>query len=120
MKNIVFLALFLLAVAMAIPSTRQKLLNDVIHPARDGLLTKLVPGRLEAMADQIDVRLQRAEGFPGNWDGWLRRDYSGVPEDPWGNIYYLEAGRREYTVGSMGPDGQQGTADDVRVTRRIR
>jgi hypothetical protein len=71
------------------------------------------------MADQLDVRLGRAEGFPDRFDGWLRRDYSGVPEDPWGNIYYLQVGRRDYTVGSMGPDGVQGTADDITETRRL-
>jgi len=71
------------------------------------------------MADQIDWRLGREEGFPSNWEGWLRRDYSGVPEDPWGNQYYLQPGRRDYSVGSMGPDGVRGTEDDVTVSRKM-
>lgn len=119
LKNVLFLLLFLFGVAAAIPSTRARLMNDVFHPIRDSINQRLVPGRLEAMADQIDVRLQRGEGFPGNWEGWLRAEYSGVPEDPWGHTYYLVRGRRDYTVGSVGPDGEQGTEDDITLRRRI-
>ena len=71
------------------------------------------------MADQLDVRLSRAEGLPTGFEGWLRRDYSGVAQDPWDNVYYLQTGRRDYTVGSMGPDGVQGTGDDIIVKRRL-
>jgi hypothetical protein len=71
------------------------------------------------MADQLDVRLGRGEGLPGVFDGWLRRDYSGPETDPWENPWFLDAGRRSYTVGSMGPDGEKGTADDITVTRDL-
>ena len=116
-KKLIMLAFVALAVGMAIPSTRQQI-ADSVTPIKDEIGKRLVPRRLNVMADQLDVRLDRAEGLPDNFHGWLRRDYSGVPEDPWDNIYYLDAGRREYTVGSMGPDGLQGTADDITVTRR--
>jgi hypothetical protein len=33
--------------------------------------------------------------------------------DAWGNPYYLEATRKTFRVGSNGPDGLQGTADDI-------
>ena len=116
-KKLIMLAFVALAVGMAIPSTRQQI-ADSFTPIKDEIGKRLVPRRLEVMADQLYVRLDRAEGLPDNFHGWLRRDYSGVPEDPWDNIYYLDAGRRDYTVGSMGPDGLQGTADDITVTRR--
>ena len=53
-----------------------------------------------------------------NWreGGYLEKGM--VPEDPWGNIYYLESNRRGYTVGSMRPDGIQGNADDITEERR--
>lgn len=116
-KKLIGLAFFALAVGMAIPSTRAQI-ADSVRPIKDEIGERLVPRRLEVMADQLDVRLDRAEGLPANFHGWLRRDYSGVPEDPWDNIYYLVQGRRDYTVGSMGPDGVQGTEDDITVTRR--
>lgn len=116
-KKLIMLAFVALAVGMAIPSTRAQI-ADSVRPIKDEIGERLVPRRIEVMADQLDVRLGRAEGLPDNFHGWLRRDYSGVPEDPWGNVYYLQAGRRDYTVGSMGPDGVQGTEDDLTITRR--
>ncbi len=116
LKKLVMLAFVALAVGMAIPSTRAQI-ADSVRPVKDEIGKRLVPRRLNVMSDQLYVRLDRAEGLPANFHGWLRRDYSGVPEDPWDNIYYLLPGRRDYTVGSMGPDGIQGTADDITVTR---
>ncbi|MDX1647636.1 MAG: type II secretion system protein GspG [Longimicrobiales bacterium] len=116
-KRIVTLAFVALAVGMAIPSTRAQIAGS-FQPIKDEIGERLVPRRVNVMADQLDVRLGRGEGLPANFHGWLRRDYTGAPEDPWGNIYYLEEGRRDYTVGSMGADGVQGTSDDITVTRR--
>lgn len=119
LKKLILMAFVLLAVAMAVPSTRAQIEEGAIQPVMDRIGERIVPGRLNAMADQLDVRLGRAEGLPERFDGWLRRDYSSSPEDPWGNIYYLQAGRRDYTVGSMGPDGIQGTPDDITETRQL-
>ena len=117
MKKLVMLLLVLLAVGMAVPSWRARIEARAIQPVMDEIGNRIVPGRLEAMADQLDVRLQRAEGLPSNFEGWLRRDYSSSEFDPWDNIYYLQTSRRGYTVGSMGPDGVQGTEDDTTVSR---
>lgn len=116
-KKLVMLLFVLLAVGMAVPSMRAQIEAKAIQPVMDEIGNRIVPGRLEAMADQLDVRLGRAEGLPGNFEGWLRRDYSSSEFDPWGNIYYLQTSRRGYTVGSMGPDGVQGTEDDTTVIR---
>lgn len=117
-KKLMMLVLLLFAVGMAVPSTRAEIESWTV-PVTDAIGKKLVPRRIEAMADQLDVRLSRAEGLPERFDGWLRRDYTGAPEDPWGNLYYLAPGRRDYTVGSMGPDGVQGTEDDLTITRPL-
>ena len=118
-KKLVGLAFMALVIAMVIPSSRQKLRQDVFKPILDNVKGRLVPGRLNGMADQLEFRLGRAEGFPGNFEGWLRRDFTGVPEDPWGNVYYLQVGRRDFTVGSAAGDGQPGTDDDITVTRPL-
>ena len=49
------------------------------------------------------------------WRGpYLKR---GIPKDPWGNEYlYEQPGRyntNSYDLSSAGPDGQQGTEDDI-------
>ena len=116
-KKLIMLVFVLLAVGMAVPSTRAEIEARAIKPIKDEMGNRIAPGRLEAMADQLDVRLQRAEGLPDRFDGWLRRDYSSSEFDPWGNLYYLQTSRRGYTVGSMGPDGVQGTEDDITESR---
>lgn len=113
-----FLLLFIaLAVVMAVPRWREQLLAVTVTPARDFVGARLAPGRLKAMADQLDVRLGRAEGLPGNFEGWLRRDYTGPETDPWGHPWYIKTGRRSYVVGTMGPDGEQDTGDDITESR---
>lgn len=115
-KKLLTLAILALGVGMAVPPWRARIEGSLV-PIKDEIGRRLVPRRLDAMANQLDARLARAEGLPGSFDGWLRRDYTGSPEDPWGNNYYLIPGRRDYTVGTMGPDGVQGTGDDLTVTR---
>jgi len=116
-KKLFMLLIAVFAVAMAVPSTRQQIQDNAFTPVMDAIGTRLVPRRLRVMADQLDVRIGRAEGLPGNFEGWLRRDYTGPEADPWGNPWYLVEGRGSYTVASRGPDGEQGTPDDIRETR---
>ncbi|MFQ5535969.1 MAG: type II secretion system protein GspG [Gemmatimonadota bacterium] len=118
-KKLILLLLIAFGAAMAIPSTRARL-EERAAPVINRFKAKLVPSRLEAMADQLEARLKRGEKYPGNFAGWLNRDYSGVPEDPWGTLYYLETSRSGFTVGSAGPDRKPNTADDIKVTRRLR
>jgi hypothetical protein len=117
------LLLFLLiafAVAVSIPKTRA-MLGEEAAPIINKYKAKIVPKRLDAMVDQLVVKVGRGEPLPSQknaWAGWLHRDYSSDPEDPWGHFYYIETQRDGFTVGSMGPDGKKGTADDI--TRRHR
>ena len=115
-KKVLMFGFLALAVGMAIPTTRAEIASWSV-PITDGIGERLVPRRIEVMADMLDVRLSRAEGLPDNFEGWLRRDYTSSPTDPWDNMYYLTRGRRDYTVGSMGPDGIQGNDDDISITR---
>lgn len=118
-KKLILLAFVALGVGMAIPSTRATMMEKA-KPVMDKVRARVVPGRLEAMADQLVARVGRGESLPTgeNFNNWLRRDFTSVPEDPWGNRYYLETSRSGFTVGSLGPDGQQRTEDDIQVTRR--
>ncbi len=116
-KKLFMLMLAALAVGMAIPSSRAEIRARAVTPVFDAIGERLAPGRLEAMSEQLYVRLDRGEGLPGAFEGWLRRDYSGPELDPWDNPWFLNAGRRSYTVGSMGADGERGTDDDITVTR---
>lgn len=119
MGKLIFLIIIVLGIGMAIPQTRAKML-DAGAPVINKMKAKLVPARLEAMADQLEVRVGRGQGYPTSWEGWLQHDYSGVPEDPWGNMYYMETNRTGFVVASNGPDGVAHTADDIKLERRMK
>ena len=119
MKKVIGALIVLLAVGAAIPATRARM-AEAIDPLFEGIRAKVTPRKVEAIADQLDARLRLGQGLPGNWEAWLRRDYTGDVEDAWGNPWYLDTRRRGYyAVGSMGPDGEQGTDDDIRVQREL-
>lgn len=112
-KKLFYLAFIFFGVVMAVPSLRAEFTARTT-PLVDELKVRFVPRTLDAMANQLDARLRRAEGLPTNFEGWLNRDFTGSPTDPWGNVYYVQPGPRDYFVGSMGPDGLRGNEDDVR------
>ena len=119
-KKLFLFLILLLGIAMAVPSTRAQIQDRGVTPVWDAVGARIVPRRLDAMANQLDARLGRAERLPSeNFEAWLRRDYTGPEVDPWSRTWYIQVGRRSYTVGSMGPDGQQGTPDDITETREI-
>jgi hypothetical protein len=120
-KRLILLVFAAFAVAMAVPSSRQRIQDDVFTPIRDDIGARLVPRRLRAMGDQLDARYGRGEGLPNPdaFDTWLRVYYSGPELDPWGRSWYLTERRSSYTIGTMGPDGQRGTEDDIFETRNF-
>ena len=48
---------------------------------------------------------------PGGFSGLLKR----VPKDPWGNEFVYREGKGDepFEIFSLGPDGNQGTRDDI-------
>ncbi|AAC06691.1 type II secretion system major pseudopilin GspG [Aquifex aeolicus] len=50
---------------------------------------------------------------PKNWKQYMEK----VPKDAWGNdfIYVSPAGNKPYELKSVGPDGIEGTEDDISV-----
>jgi hypothetical protein len=119
LKKLLTLAVLVLAVGMVVPSTRAAMMERA-RPLVDGLKAKIVPSRLEAMSSQLVARVNRGEGLPANFDGWLRREFTSSEEDPWGNLYYFESRRGAFLVGSMGPDGRRGTPDDITREQTLR
>jgi hypothetical protein len=119
MGKLILILLVVLGASMAIPTTRAKMV-EAATPVMNKFKAKLVPDRLDALANELAARLKRGEGYPGDWSGWLRGNFSGVPEDPWGNLYYLTTDRTGFTVGSNGPDGIAHTPDDITVQHRLK
>jgi hypothetical protein len=118
MGKLIMILILALAIGMTVPRTRAMIEKEV-KPLVDHFKVKITAGRLKSMADQLAVRVNRGEGYPASWSGWLEMDFSGDPIDLWGNQYYMTNSPDGFTVGSDGPDGIQGTADDLKVTRDL-
>ena len=63
---------------------------------------KTVNKKFPSTLEEMEAPLQAGEG-----------KYQDVVEDPWGNDYYLELDGKKIIVWSWGPDGQEGTEDDI-------
>src|SRR5687768_1280652 len=69
------------------------------------------------MRDVVHTLAQdRVEGkpkpkTPREFATW--QSYNKVPLDPWGNRFFMTMKRDSTIIGSNGPDGTRGTADDV-------
>lgn len=77
-------------------------------------LYKLDAGQFPADVDGLNALHIAPPGMSG-WRGpYVKRH---VPADPWGNAYVYHAtkpcGAKPYTLLSRGPDGVEGTADDI-------
>jgi len=66
-------------------------------------IRKKYPSTLEDMEEPLN---------PGSAEPFIR-----VEDDPWGNPYVLERDGARIRVYSFGPDGQEGTDDDVMYPR---
>ena len=56
----------------------------------------------QATIEEMEAPLKPGEG-----------NYQKAEEDPWGNMYYLERDGNKVKIWSWGPDGQEGTEDDI-------
>lgn len=126
MRKILF-AIVVLAAIWAWPAGRTKLVH-VLHP----ILTHLGPvsdkletpmkkfqAKTEVKAITSGIEHAREEGkdLPDlrTFSAWLRAHplFDNKDMDPWGNAYYLKGNHPTLMIGSNGPDGVRGNADDI-------
>jgi hypothetical protein len=119
MGKLILFVILVLCVGMAVPRTRT-IMEAKARPVLDRVKVKIVPGRLQTMTDELSARVMRGEGYPGDWSYWLRREYTGNSMDPWGHEYYLKHIPDGFEVGSKGPDGVEGTRDDIKLRKLLR
>ena len=94
---------------------RQKVISDVIALENALDMYRLDNNRYPTTDQGLEALQSKPSGDPEprNYpeDGYIKR----LPEDPWGNPYVLvspgERGRID--VFSVGPDGEEGTDDDI-------
>ncbi|MCA9040075.1 MAG: type II secretion system major pseudopilin GspG [Planctomycetaceae bacterium] len=76
---------------------------------------KTFPSTEAGLAALIEEPSEDAEGV-GNVDNWAGPYMEEIPPDPWGNDYQYEyeSGDGMPKVWSYGPDGEDGTDDDIK------
>jgi hypothetical protein len=115
--KLILLLLLALGVGLALPSTRPRIVGPVV--AR--IYAEMTPRRLEMIATRLDDERATGQALPDN-DGlerWILRNTTLSPRDPWGNRYYIERRGDGFVLGSNGPDGVRGNADDITASRRV-
>ncbi|MEZ6048504.1 MAG: type II secretion system major pseudopilin GspG [Planctomycetaceae bacterium] len=75
---------------------------------------KTYPSTEVGMGVLVEEPEEDAEGA-GNTKNWTGPYMEEVPADPWGNDYQYEyeAGEKSPKIWSYGPDGEDGTDDDI-------
>jgi type II secretion system protein G len=88
---------------------------DEIRKALD--VYKLDVGSYPTTVEGLSALVDRPEDLPQDaklkWQGPYAKQ---IPEDPWGQAYRYECDGQDYVrAWSVGPDGIDGTADDIQV-----
>ncbi|MBI3912150.1 MAG: type II secretion system major pseudopilin GspG [Armatimonadetes bacterium] len=72
-------------------------------------------GAYPTTAQGIQALISKPTPAPRKWLEPYLKDVTAVPNDPWGSPYtYTSEDGRSYLIVSRGPDGQEGTDDDIR------
>ena len=94
---------------------RQKVVSDVIALENSLDMYKLDNGTYPSTDQGLEALVEQPSGSPEprNYreDGYIKR----LPQDPWGNDYILNSPgeHSKLDVLSVGPDGEEGTDDDI-------
>ena len=128
MLKIILVGAVLLGAAWAYGPTRERIASALVPVAeRLGPVGDLVAApvrrytvqtELDFIADQILMHRTEGREVPTEqtFQTWLKKTvktrWGG--KDAWGSPYFLTQRRNQTAVGSVGPDGQRGTEDDLR------
>jgi general secretion pathway protein G len=94
---------------------RQKVVSDVIALENAMDMYRLDNSVYPSTDQGLEALVEEPSGTPTprNYreDGYIRR----LPQDPWGNDYILNSPgeRSRIDIFSVGPDGEEGTDDDI-------
>jgi general secretion pathway protein G len=74
-------------------------------------------GTYPSTAEGLNALVTPPANKADRWRGPYVKEQSGIPLDPWKNPYQYRfpgvKNKNSYDLWSMGPDGQDGTADDI-------
>ena len=121
------IAIAILAALWTAPPARARMLLiaqpalEKLGPVGERLLT---PAKVYATKNDLSalvrlVAIERNEMRPvpaqHEFGAWAKRKWGEDPIDRWGNAYWIRNAQGNVVLGSNGPDGKRGTADDIQA-----
>jgi len=129
----ILVVVLLFGLAWAYPPTRARMVVAAqpvlirMGPVGERIITPVqrynTRTEVNFIADQIILSKTEGREIPDErtFSRWIQKRLltKNQGRDVWGHAYYLVRVSGSITVGSVGEDGQRGTADDIRKTIRI-
>lgn len=124
MSQIALILISLIAAAGVLTDAPEQLLSfygEVVATGQE-LATA---GDLRSMSNMLDYEYLRRGRYPREkaFPAWLEKAFKENPgksllQDHWGRpyVYRVAADQSSYVLFSLGPDGREGSADDLRIT----
>lgn len=122
MFKLILACLVGLAAALYFPTSRAVVV-DHAGPLLNPAFRLATRAEMEKIARDVQTYERETGQMPDSrvFGTWLEGRYAGdATEDSWGNTYVLVIRHNAFDVLSMGPDGVQGTPDDITETRNRR
>lgn len=115
MFKFILILLVALAAAMYFPTSRAVVM-DYASPLLNPAFRLATKAEIEKISRDLQTYERETGRLPEarQFESWVQGRHAGdVTRDSWGNTYILVVRPRAFDVISMGPDGRQGTADDI-------
>jgi len=114
--KIILFILVLFGAALYAPQTRPVVL-ETLAPIINPILRWQTSGEMGRIVRELQARIEQGSSLPAPgeaFQGWMDRHFvGGASIDAWGGDYTLQVRRESVVLVSNGPDGEDGTPDDL-------
>jgi hypothetical protein len=116
-SKLILLIILGFVAALYFPESRQMMIDEampVLHPVLEWSAER----EMEVLSRAVRRDARETFQLPQTraWGTWLVANFTAdAATDPWGETYSYQAWADSFAIRSDGPDGQRGSADDLRV-----
>lgn len=119
MTKLVLLIILGFVTALYFPDSRQMIIDEAM-PVLQPVLVWNAEREMEELSRAVRTQARETYRLPSRreWGSWLQMNFSGGGgTDPWGRAYSYQSWPDSFALQSFGPDGEQGTGDDLRLAK---
>jgi hypothetical protein len=117
--RLVLMVIFGFVAALYFPDSRQMIVDKAM-PVLQPVLIWNAENEMEGLSRAVRTQARETYKLPTRreWSSWLDINFSGDGGvDPWGQVYSYRSWPDSFAIQSFGPDGLQGSPDDLRVAK---